>query len=195
MRTITAIERVSLDGVMQGPGSADEDTRGGFTLGGWGKAYNDDVIGKEMGKGMGKTELLLGRRTWRILHDAWAERSDPNPFTKVLNETPKHVVSTSLSEPLDWENSDLIEGDAATRVAKLKRTTGKDLSIIGSGVLVGSLLKAGLVDKLMLLIHPLVLGAGRKLFEDDVDLDDLKLKLAASVTSPSGVVIATYLPA
>src|SRR6478752_5590483 len=81
MRTITAIERVSLDGVMQAPGSADEDTRGGFALGGWGSAYNDDVIGQEMGKGMGKTELLLGRRTWRILHDAWADRSDPNPFT------------------------------------------------------------------------------------------------------------------
>ena len=160
MRTITAIERVSLDGVMQAPGDADEDTRGGFKLGGWGNAYNDDVIGKEMGKGMGRTELLLGRRTWRILHDAWADRPDPNPFTKVLNETPKHVVSTSLSEPLDWENSDLLEGDAATSVAKLKRTTGKDLSIIGSGVLVGSLLKAGLVDKLILLIHPLVLGAG-----------------------------------
>ena len=195
MRTITAIERVSLDGVMQAPGSPDEDKRGGFTLGGWGTAYNDDVIGEEMGKGMGETELLLGRRTWRILHDAWADRSDPNPFTKVLNETPKHVVSTSLSEPLDWQNSDLLDGDAATSVAKLKRTPGKDLSIIGSGVLVGSLLKAGLVDKLMLLIHPLVLGAGRKLFEDDVELDDLKLKLAGSVTSPSGVVIATYLPA
>ena len=154
MRTITVIERVSLDGVMQAPGSPDEDKRGGFTLGGWGTAYNDDVIGEEMGKGMGKTELLL-----------------------------------------DWQNSDLLDGDAATSVAKLKRTPGKDLSIIGSGVLVGSLLKAGLVDKLMLLIHPLVLGAGRKLFEDDVDLDDLKLRLAGSVTSPSGVVIATYLPA
>ena len=195
MRTITAIERVSLDGVMQAPGSADEDTRGGFALGGWGSAYNDDVIGEEMGKSMGKTELLLGRRTWRILHYAWADRADPNPFTKVLNETPKHVVSSSLREPLDWQNSDLLDGDAATTVATLKRTPGKDLSIIGSGVLVGSLLKAGLVDKLMLLIHPLVLGAGRKLFEDDADLDDLKLKLAGSVTSPSGVVIATYLPA
>ena len=195
MRTITAIERVSLDGVMQAPGGVDEDTRGGFKLGGWGNAYNDDVIGKEMGKGMGKTELLLGRRTWRILHDAWAERSDSNPFTKVLNETPKHVVSTSLSEPLDWENSDLLEGDAATSVANLKRTAGKDLSIIGSGVLVGSLLKAGLVDRLILLIHPLVLGAGRKLFDDDEELDKLKLKLAGSVMSPSGVVIATYQPA
>jgi dihydrofolate reductase len=193
MRTINVIERLSLDGVMQAPGDPNEDTRGGFELGGWGNAYNDDVIGAEMSKGMGTTELLLGRRTYEILHDAWADRHDPNPFTKVLNDTPKHVVSSSLKEPLEWENSTVLDGDAAKSVARLKKEPGKDLAVIGSGVLVGSLLEAGLVDELTLLIHPLVLGSGRKLFDGESSM--AKLTLTDSVTSPTGVVIATYAPA
>ncbi len=193
MRTISVVERLSLDGVMQGPGDSKEDTRNGFKLGGWGNAYNDEVIGTEMSKGMGTTELLFGRLTYEILHASWAGRTEPNPFTKVLNETPKYVASRSLKEPLEWENSTLLEGDAATAVAKLKKKQGKDLAIIGSGELVRSLLTAGLVDVLTLLIHPLVLGSGRRLFDDGTPL--AKLKLTDSITSPSGVVIATYKPA
>jgi dihydrofolate reductase len=193
MRTITAVERLSLDGVMQAPGAPKEDTRGGFTLGGWGNDYNDEVIGAQMSKGMGKTELLFGRRTYEILHAAWADQSDPNPFTKVLNETPKYVVSRTLKEPLTWVNSTLLDGDATKAVAKLKRRPGKDLAIIGSGMLVGSLLEAGLIDVLTLLIHPLVLGSGRRLFDGDRSM--AKLTLTDSVTSPTGVVIATYTPA
>jgi dihydrofolate reductase len=193
MRTITAIERLSLDGVMQAPGDPKEDTRGGFKLGGWGNDYNDDVIGAEMSKGMGTTELLLGRRTYEILRAAWADRPDPNPFTEVLSATPKHVVSKTLKEPLAWVNSTLQDGEAKTVVAKLKQGSGKDLSIIGSGVLVGSLLEAGLIDVLTLLIHPLVLGSGRRLFDSGGSL--AKLELTDSVTSPTGVVIATYKPA
>jgi dihydrofolate reductase len=193
MRTITVIERLSLDGVVQAPGDPKEDTRGGFKLGGWGNDYNDDVIGAQMSKGMGSTELLLGRRTYEILHDAWADRSDPNPFTKVLNETPKYVASKTLKEPLEWVNSTLLDGDAAKAVAALKRRPGKDLAVMGSGMLVDALLEAGLVDTLMLLIHPLVLGSGRRLFPDDGA--KAKLELTDSVTSPSGVVIATYTPA
>ena len=193
MRTINAVELLTLDGVMQAPGGKDEDTRGGFEHGGWAAPYNDEVMGQEMSKGMGETELLFGRRTYDILHDAWADRSDPNPFTTVLNETPKYVASRTLNEPLEWANSTLLDGDAADAVAKLKEQPGKDLVIMGSGELVRALMPDGLIDVYTLMIHPLVLGSGHRLFDDDSALS--KLALSDSVTTTKGVVIATYRPA
>ena len=194
MRTINAVEMLTLDGVMQAPGGKDEDTRGGFEHGGWASPYNDDVMGKEMSKGMGGgTELLFGRRTYDILHDAWADRSDPNPFTKVLNETPKYVASRTLTEPLEWSNSTLLDGDAADAVARLKEQPGEDLVIMGSGELVRALMADGLIDLYTLMIHPLVLGSGRRLFDDDSAF--AKQALSDSVTTTKGVVIATYRPA
>ena len=193
MRTLTVIESLSLDGVMQAPGGPDEDRRGGFEHGGWAAPYNDDVMAREMGKGMGRTELLLGRRTWELLRDAWSQRTDPNPFTEVLNATRKHVASRTLHEPLSWQNSVLLDGGAAQAVPRLKAEDGPDLGVLGSGDLVRSLMASGLVDTWLLLIHPLVLGSGRRLFPDGGGLD--RLELVDSVTTTKGVLIATYRPA
>ena len=193
MRSIQAVELLTLDGVMQAPGGRDEDRRGGFDHGGWATPYNDQIMGKEMAKGMGDTELLFGRLTYEILRAAWADRTDPNPFTQVLNETPKYVASTTLTEPLPWVNSVLLDGDAADAVRELKTGPGKDLVILGSGELVRGLMAAGLIDTYLLLIHPLVLGSGRRLFDDGSAL--ARLRLEDTITTTTGVVIATYKPA
>jgi dihydrofolate reductase len=190
MATITAVESITLDGVMQAPGAPDEDTREGFAHGGWAVPYNDEVQARVMGQGMAREGgMLLGRRTYEILMRAWAGRDD-NPFTPVLEARRKYVVSNSLGEPLPWVNSTLVAGDAAT-VEELKAHAREgSLVVLGSGELVRALLRAGLVDELMLLVHPLVLGSGRRLFGDDGAR--LPLSLADSVTTTTGVVIATY---
>jgi dihydrofolate reductase len=187
------IESLTLDGVMQAPGTPDEDKRGGFELGGWAVPYSDEVMLSEMGKGMGRTELLLGRRTYENFYSYWPNQPEPNPFTEVLNNTRKYVASTTLSEPLPWMNSTLLAGDAADAVAKLKEQPGQDIGILGSGELVQSLMQHALIDEYKLLIHPLVLGSGRRLFPDGSAF--AKLRLTGSVTTTTGVVIATYQPA
>jgi dihydrofolate reductase len=192
MRKIVAVENISLDGVMQAPGRPDEDTRGGFAHGGWALPYNDEVMGQEMAKGMGSTDLLFGRRTYEDFYAFWPNQPGPNPFTEVLNATQKYVVSTTLTEPLPWSNSTLLAGDAAVAVAKLKEQPGKDLAVLGSGELARSLARHNLIDEYTLLIHPLVLGSGRRLFADDGPF--AKLRLVNSVTTTTGVVIATYQP-
>jgi len=193
MRKIVVIENLTLDGVMQAPGRPDEDIRGGFKHGGWALPYNDAVMGREMGKGMGQTELLFGRRTYEDFYSVWPQQPQPNPFTEVLNNTHKYVASTTLSEPLPWMNSTLLVGDAVAAVAKLKAQRGKDIGILGSGELVQSLMRHALVDEYTLLIHPLVLASGRRLFPDDGSAF-AKLRLTHSVTTTTGVVIATYQP-
>jgi dihydrofolate reductase len=192
MRRIVVVESITLDGVMQAPGAPDEDTRDGFAHGGWALPYNDEVMGREMAKGMGTTELLFGRLTYERFYAHWPNQPEPNPFTQVLNATQKYVVSTTLSEPLPWVNSTLLAGDAATSVAKLKEQPGKDLAVLGSGELVRSLLRHDLIDEYTLLIHPLVLGTGRRLFADHGSA--ATLRLAGSVTTTTGVVVATYHP-
>jgi dihydrofolate reductase len=193
MRKIVVVESLTLDGVMQAPGGADEDVRGGFVHGGWARPYNDEVMAQEMGKGMGKTELLFGRRTYVNFYSFWPNQPEPNPFTEVLNNRQKYVASTTLSEPLPWVNSTLLMGDAAEAVAALKEQPGKDIGVLGSGVLVQSLMRSNLIDEFTLLIHPLVLGSGRRLFPDGSPTG--KLRLTDSVTTTTGVVIATYRPA
>jgi dihydrofolate reductase len=193
MRTLGIVESVTLDGVMQAPAGKDEDTRGGFEHGGWAQPYNDEVIGREMGKGMGKSELLFGRRTYEQFASFWPNAPKPNPFSDILAKTPKYVVSRTLEEPLPWENSTLLEGDARDAVARLKDEPGDDLVILGSGELVRSLMSRGLIDEYTLLIHPLVLGSGRRLFADDGSV--APLKLVTSVESTKGVLINTYRPA
>ena len=193
MRTLGIVESVTLDGVMQAPGGKDEDTRGGFEHGGWAQPYNDEVIGREMGKGMGKSELVFGRRTYEQFASFWPDAPKPNPFSDVLARTPKHVASRTLEEPLPWENSWLLEGDACDAVARLKEQPGDDLVILGSGELVRSLMGRGLIDEYTLLIHPLVLGSGRRLFADDGSL--APLRLVESVQTTKGVLINTYRPA
>jgi dihydrofolate reductase len=178
---------------MQAPGRPDEDRRGGFQHGGWALPYNDAVMGKVMAEGMAQGgSLLLGRRTYEDFFSFWPNQTD-NPFTEVLNNVQKYVASRTLREPLPWSNSTLLEGDAADAVAELKKQKGKDLVVLGSGQLVESLMKRNLIDEFMLLIHPLVLGSGRRLFGDGGSF--APLQLVDTKTTTTGVMIATYRPA
>ena len=191
MRKLVVLESITLDGVMQAPGRPDEDTRGGFPHGRWAAPYADHVLAREMGEGMSRgADLLFGRRTYEDFYNVWHGRTD-NPFSPVLDNSAKYVASTTLKAPLIWRNSTLLEGNAVDAVARLKQAPGLDLLVMGSGVLVQSLTYGNLVNQYILLIHPLVLGTGRRLF-DDVGL--AKLRLVRSVPTTTGVVIATYEP-
>jgi dihydrofolate reductase len=196
MGRIVVMNHVTLDGVMQGPGRPDEDTRGGFTLGGWGSrsATPGDAAGKAMGERMaaggGMAGWLFGRWTYESLLSTWNDRG--GPFKDALNNSPKYVASTTLEEPLPWPNSTLLRGDIADAVGELKAQSGGVLAIMGSRVLIGSLMAADLIDEYLLMIHPLVLGTGRRLFPEGVHVS---LRLTDSVTTATGVMIATYEPA
>jgi dihydrofolate reductase len=190
MRKIVVVENLSLDGVMQAPGRADEDLRGGFAYGGWSMPYNDAAKGRIMAGGMAQAgPLLFGRTTYEDFFRVWPNRTD-NPFTAVLDNSQKYVASTTLTEPLPWKNSTLLTGDVPDAVARLKEQPGKDIVVLGSGALVRSLMRRNLVDEFVLLIHPLVLGSGRRLFADEGAL--AALRLVDSQTTTTGVMIATY---
>ena len=192
MRRVIAFMSLTLDGVMQAPARADEDERGGFAHGGWAIPYADAAMGQAAAESGATTDaIVLGRRTYEDFYSVWPKRKD-NPYTEVLNNTLKYVASTTLKEPLPWMNSKLLAGDGAEAVARLKEGPGKDMVVLGSGVLVESLMRNDLVDEYMLLIHPLVLGSGRRLFNDG---HGTSLRLVASKTTTKGVVIATYRPA
>jgi len=191
MSKVVACEHLTLDGVMQGPARPDEDPRDGFDCGGWSVAGGDPKMVEVQGARMGDSwSLLLGRITYEDLASYWPNQPLPNPFTEVLNNVEKFVASTTLTEPLSWQNSTLLVGDAADAVAKLKEEHDKTLVIFGSGVLVQSLMLRDLVDEYVLLIHPLVLGKGRRLFPDGSPLTHFTL--VDSVTTRTGVIIATY---
>jgi dihydrofolate reductase len=187
MSKVVVFMNLTLDGVMQAPGRPDEDRRGGFEHGGWAMPYATMEAAEESMAYTGA--LLLGRRTYEDFYAVWPNRTD-NPFTPVLNNTQKYVASTTLEEPLSWSNSTLLKGDAAEAVARLKEELGKDLVILGSGELVQSLMRRNLVDEYVLLIHPLVLGSGRRLFADGGTF--AALRLVGTKTTTTGVVIATY---
>jgi dihydrofolate reductase len=190
---ISTFTHLTLDGVMQAPGHPDEDRRDGFDLGGWEPPYADEVLGRFAAQGMSKNgALLFGRRTYEHFASVWPNAPQPNPFTDVLNRTQKYVASRTLGEPLPWQNSILLAGDAAETVAELKRTSDADLVVLGSGELLRSLIAAALVDELVLLIHPLVLGTGRRLFVDGGP--SASLELADTTVTTTGVIIATYRP-
>lgn len=193
MSRIVVFISVTLDGVMQAPGRPDEDVRGGFQYGGWALPYSDPEQGKAVGESMATTGgILLGRRTYADFYGFWPHQTD-NPFTDVLNNTRKYVASTTLKEPLPWSNSTLLKDDVPKAVAALKAQQDKDLVVLGSGVLVQTLMRHNLVDLYMLLIHPLVLGSGHRLFRDGSAFSTLQL--VDSRTTGTGVVIATYKPA
>jgi dihydrofolate reductase len=193
MRKIVVFNSLTLDGVMQAPGRPDEDVRGGFPYGGWATPYADPEMGRAAGESMATTGgLLFGRRTYEDFYSVWPHQTD-NPFTEVLNNAQKYVASRTLKEPLPWMNSSLLKGDIPEAVSALKAQQGKDLVILGSGELIQTLMQHRLIDQYMLLIHPLILGTGRKLFKDGSPYSTLQL--VDSKTTPNGVVIATYQPA
>jgi dihydrofolate reductase len=189
MRKLIVNTFVSLDGVMQAPGGPEEDTTGGFAHGGWSVTQWDDVMMDAMGETMGKPfDLVLGRKTYEIFAAHWPHTDEPP--AELLNNATKHVASTTLEEPLDWDRSHLIEGDAPTGVARLKEQDGPELQVHGSANLIQTLLEHDLVDEFRLFIYPLVLGKGKRLFGDGTI--PANLTLTDSKVSSTGVMVNTY---
>ncbi len=191
MGTIVVVENVSLDGVMQSPGRPDEDTRGGFTWGGWATAWlaRDPAAAQASMSGQEATAaLLFGRRTYLDLVGHWLGARDPNPFSEILRTMPKYVVSATLTEPLPHPASTLLPGDPAASVAALLERVDGPVVVLGSGMLVRALAAADLVDQYVLTTIPVVLGGGTRLFGDTY----AETEVVRSVTSPTGVVVSTH---
>lgn len=190
MSKVVVLTNLTLDAVMQGPAGPDEDRRGGFEHGGWAAPYAAmEATGNNFASA---GALLFGRRTYENFYAVWPKQTN-SPYTEFLNTIPKYVASTTLKEPLPWSNSTLLKGDAAQAVSQLKEQPGKDLLIMGSGELIQSLMRYNLVDEYVLMIHPLVLGSGRRLFPDGCAFT--ALQIIETQTTTTGVVIATYRPA
>jgi dihydrofolate reductase len=193
MRKVIVNEFMTLDGVVQAPGGADEDTSGGFEHGGWHMPYMDEVAQKEVLEGINEAGgFLLGRRTYEIFAAYWPNApEDEQVIAEPLNTKPKYVASTTLSEPLEWQNSTVLQGDIAEAVPALKQEDdGGDLHVIGSSKLVTSLVEHNLVDELRLMIDPVLLGGGKRAFPEDGRLRELRL-VDGRVT-PLGAILATY---
>lgn len=190
MGRISAFESITLDGVMQGLGRADEDTRGGFTHGGWGEGYQDEVMAEFAGEGMSHPgAMLFGHRSYVDLLGHWTSVPDPNPYADHLVSSAKYVVSRSADTQLAYPHSTLLAGEATEQIPAILDRMDGDLTIIGSGDLVRSLHAAGLIDTYTLLIHPIVLGSGTTLFADG---DRSDLTLVRSQPTTTGVIIAQY---
>ena len=190
MRKVIVSEFMSLDGVMQAPGGADEDTEGGFTHGGWTWPYWHDDIGELITQSIGECDALLyGRKTWQIHGAAFEPMQDGDPNDPGLSALPKYVASNTLTSAAAWRNSTLISGDVAEAVRALKAQPGKNISIDGSSVLVHTLARHDLIDEYHLLVYPVVLGSGKKVFEDGVRVN---LRLVEARPFPSGVVLMKY---
>jgi dihydrofolate reductase len=195
MGKVIVMNWVTLDGVMQGPGRPDEDTRDGFAHGGWGISYADEATVAKVGERMaaltgGNHAWLFGRWSYEQLLASWNARG--GPFKDALNNTRKYVASSNPEAKLEWPNSTLLHGDVPDAVADLKQRSPTNLVIMGSGVLIGSLMAADLIDEYLLMIAPLVLGTGRRMFPEGVHAS---LRLTQSATTSTGVMIATYEPA
>ncbi|MFV2101563.1 dihydrofolate reductase family protein [Micromonospora sp. LOL_024] len=188
---LTLTTFLTLDGVMQGPGAPDEDRSGGFELGGWLPPYFDDAVGAQMAGVMERADaFLLGRHTYDTFAAWWPQHSDPtDPIADALNRLPKHVA-TSRADELAWSGSQRLDGDLVTAVTELKSRPGRELQVHGSGRLAGSLMREGLIDTYHLLVFPVVLGRGRRLFADG--MPPAALRLVDSRTSGSGVAMLTY---
>jgi len=193
MRQLIVAEFISLDGVIQAPGGPDEDPSGEFRFGGWQVPYNDEAIGRAVLDLFSQPfELLLGRRTYDIFAAYWPRvRADSasHAIADLFNSVPKHVA-THRSDALDWQNSHALEGDLADAIRALKRQDGGYLLTHGSGDIVRQLLAAGLVDELRLVIYPVLLGRGKRLFGDNAQAS--ALTLAHSTSTPGGVLITRY---
>jgi dihydrofolate reductase len=192
MRKIVVSEFVSLDGVMQAPGGAEEDTDGGFAHGGWTHPYWHDDIGAHFFQAMAESDaLLLGRKTWQGHGGAFDPMPAGDPFGDVMNTMPKYVVSTTLTSTSAWRNSTQIKSNVVEEVRALKAQAGKNIAIDGSSVLVHTLAQHDLVDEYSLLVYPVVLGSGKKVFPDGVRIN---LRLLETRSFPSGVVLMRYAP-
>ena len=191
MRKLIVLSFITLDGVMQAPGGPEEDPTGGFKYGGWVAGYFDDFLGKVMDKQMSKPfDLLLGRKTYEIFAAHWPYvKTNEDPIAAAINHAKKYVASKTLKK-LDWSNSELIKGDVAKEVKKLKEQDGPEIQVHGSGNLIQTLLKHDLVDELWLKIFPITLGRGKRLFAEGTIPGGFKLLV--SETSPSGVIVASY---
>ncbi|HLP97599.1 MAG TPA: dihydrofolate reductase family protein [Sideroxyarcus sp.] len=193
MRKLIASTFVSLDGIMQAPGGPEEDPTGGFAFGGWTFNYWDDAMNISASGFDGKDrELVLGRRTYEIFEAYWPYQPADDPIALTLNAARKHVASRTLTT-LHWNNSTLLQGDAAAAVAVLKAQSGPDLQIIGSGDLIQTLHAAALIDEYNVWTFPLVLGRGKRLFGEHAK--PCALRLIHSQASTTGVVMSTYVPA
>lgn len=190
MRELIVAEFMSLDGVIQAPGGANEDTDGGFTQGGWTWPYWHDDIGAHFFQVMSESDaLLLGRKTWQIHGGVFEPMKAGDPFGDVMNGVKKYVVSRTLASASAWRNSTLIRDDASGAVRRLKQQAGKNILLDGSSVLVHTLIEADLVDEYRLHLYPVALGGGKRLFPDGRRLD---LTLAESSALPNGVVYMRY---
>ncbi|MFA5106624.1 MAG: dihydrofolate reductase family protein [Candidatus Micrarchaeia archaeon] len=191
MRKLVVLTFISLDGVMQAPGGPEEDTTGGFKYGGWTFPYFDDFGNKVMGKQMGhKFDLLLGRKTYEIFAGYWPNaKPEQKAIADPLNNAKKYVASRTLKK-LEWKNSELLKGDVAQAVRKIKEQDGPEIQVHGSGDLIQTLLKNDLVDELWLKIFPVTLGSGKRLFAQGTI--PAGFKLIESSVSPSGVIFASY---
>ena len=184
MRKIIVISMITLDGVMQAPGGPEEDQSGGFKYGGWVAPFGDEVSGTVMGKLMKPADLLLGRKTFDIWENYWPAHADKWPG---INDVTKYVLSTTKKKS-DWKNSVFL--NSLSDIEKLKNTSGDDIKVWGSSKLIQLLLTNDLVDELWLLIHPLTLGQGKKLFEDGPI--PAAFTLAESNVTSDGVIMANY---
>ena len=193
MSKVVVTNSLTLDGVMQAPGNPDEDRSGGFEHGGWQLAYFDDIFGSVMMEAFAATGgMLLGRRTYETFAAHWPKQPADDPLAGMMNGLQKYVVSTTLTEPLGWQNSTLIRTDLPAEIAKLKKGSGKEIQVIGSGELAQTLIRHDLVDSYRLMIHPLVLGTGKRLFREGTSLT--RLRLVDSKPTTTGVLILTYEP-
>ncbi len=192
MRKLIVAEFVTLDGVMQAPGGAEEDTEGGFVHGGWTWPYWHDDIGAHFFQSISQCDaFLLGRKTWQIHGGAFEPMAVGDPFGDVMNNMQKYVVSTTLQSTTEWRNSTLISQNVVEEVRKLKEQPGKDIYVDGSSTLVHTLTQHDLVDEYSLLVYPVVLGSGKRVFSDGLRVN---LKLIESKPFPSGVVLQRYQP-
>jgi len=194
MIKLVVLSFITLDGVMQAPGGPEEDPTGGFRHGGWIAGYFDDFLGKVMVEQMSKPfDLLLGRKTYEIFAAHWPYvKTHGDPIAAGINKAKKYVASKALVK-LDWSNSELIKGDVAKEVKKLKEQDGPEIQVHGSGSLIQTLLKHDLVDELWLKIFPITLGRGKRLFAEGTI--PVGFKLVESKISPSGVIVAMYVRA
>ena len=193
MSTIEVVNHMTLDGVMQAPAGADEDRRGGFEHGGWATRYFDEVQGEYMGSRMsggGSGALLMGRWTYEKMASFWPTQPEDNMIRQVMTQATKYVVSNTLREPLEWENTVVLSGDAVDAVAELKEREERNIVILGSAELIHALLPHGLIDAFLLTIHPLVVGSGKRLFPDDGSVAEFEL--AESKPTTTGVLITRY---